>query len=586
MKLSSDIKRSLLKVVDSYGKIGVLIDDAPEARSRAARAIYGMENLPRWWMVGRSLPCACSLLGSLKEVLSSQNDLLAIAIVDRYLLVSCEQESPVAWDGLREGLEEQDRDLCDKIEMSVRRLNDLRSDADRYTGFFFELETSYPHGFWSRRRPTGKTKQEPLPWKTRSTDLLYRLRGRIEQRGLRTLLEYGPSEQPPLNSEDPAPRWRARLWRPTLEALAAALKHQSSKQPVILFTGAGASLRSGRLSRGMPATDRLLEDACLQVAGNSRERFRSVHLPPEPAPEPLCVCGTISRTVPPARVRRQKGRANKSETPVEKLVSHVVDGQSVAEYDWYLERLFSAKLNTPDEPRKKLFRQFCDAFRSALHRHDHGFPYHHWLLAQLPWTRIITTNFDGFHERAAETAAASQRLGAAERDHILSLGSRLPNVSHFSVEQLTKLREGRRLFKPYGSLLFPAELDLGFDQLKKCQDRLQAELESLLKVRDVETAWLVVIGHSMRDPYIDKQLGYLERLPKAKCFPEQTRFLWVVPDALERSLNASPGSGADHQVWDGWMYELWSNGEGDSGPLPARASEFAHDLWQTYRRPP
>ncbi len=276
---------------------------------------------------------------------------------------------------------------------------------------------------------------------------------------------------------------------------------------------------------------------------------------------------------------------------------HVTGGRPVADFDWQLERLFSARLNATSPLKSRWFETFRNGFRSALHRHDHGFPYHHWLLAQLPWTRIITTNFDGYHERAAATVAASPRLKDKDRDHVLSLGSPLPDIpdrttddrSEPSQPQAEKLRRDLgelrarcRLFKPYGSLLIPAPLELAAEQLEGCQTRLRIEFEVLLE--PAAAAWLVVVGHAMRDPYVDGLLSYLQHLPSAASFPRRTRVLWVVPEALERSRRAVPGSGAPQRLWDEWMHRLWNGGQGDSGPLPAQASELSYDLWKTYQR--
>lgn len=579
------ICQHLHQIASGYGKIGLLIDDAPEASSRAARSIYGSESLPRWWLVGRSLPCAQSLLSGLLEALQKRRNLPSVLIVDRYLLVSCEQESGrrVAWDVPGGGLGPRYLKLCGKIKDLISLLDQGRQ-VSSYPSFFLEFETSYPHGFTGQRQGSVATTCPRLPWKTRSTDLLFRLRKRILEKRRHTLLEFGPSEQTSLDVEDSELRWRAKVWRSTLEDLSKALAHQNPKQPVILLTGAGISLRAGRLSRGMPATDLLLQDACQRVLENDHDNWPDRKDPPTLPAQPTCLCTTIARIEePPGPHIRDAWKPGTSLTPLHWLLEQVYAGRQMNELEWYLEQLFSPEKNEKKDLQKRWFKEFYDAFRAELHRHDHGFPYHHWLLAQLPWTRVITTNFDGFHERAAATAAASRGLSKDKRDYTLSLGSRLPEVAHgtgLSSPQLKQLRRGRRLFKPYGSLLFPAELDLGRDQLERCRERLKVEFKSLLK-KSGSDAWLVVVGHSMRDTYINQVLGFLEQRGEGG-FCAKNRLLWVVPDALERSRRVVLGGDTDPRLWDEWMYRMWNQGEGRSGPFPAQASEFAYDLWQTF----
>ncbi len=579
--MDPEARHRVQQIVEGYGKIGLLIDDAPEASGRAARSVYGAEALPEWWLVGRSLTCAHSLLSAFREALEDRPDLLAIVVIDRYLLVSCDQQSSrlVAWDVITEGLEKREHTLCDEIHETVSWLDSCNRSTSDHPGLFLELETSYPHGFSGPRRSSGRIGTSNLPWKTRSTDLLYRLRDRIQARGFWTLLKYGPSEQRVTEVSDPKLAWRAKIWRSTLDDLVEALRQQTLATPVILLTGAGASFRVGRLSRGMPSTDHLLRKACWQVAERNPARWPTREAPPEPPNELQCVCNPISQ--PESSSDKKTWDRNSSLTPVEWLVSHVVaPGGGMGKYEWYLEQLFSTTMNGAKRQHRKWLGQFYNAFRAALHRHDHGFPHHHWLLAQLPWTRVITTNFDGFHERAAAAAVASRPLSDAERDHTLSLGSPLPDLvydqqTHDSGSSADPLRQGRRLSKTHGSLLFPAELELGLEQLKQGQRRLAKELETL--VDSAERAWLVVAGHSMRDIHMDGMPAFSRARGSRKI-----RLTWVVPEALDRCRRVSPSAVNVPRDWDQWMFEDWDKGDGESGPFPATVSEFAYDLWQLY----
>ena len=573
-----EIGRRVQQTLDGYGKIGLLIDDAPEARSRAARSIYGAEALPEWWLVGRSLTCARSLLSALREELEARPNLLVVVVVDRYLLVSCDQQSSrlVPWDVTTEGLEEDGHALCEELNDIVSWLDQRNRSVTDHLGLFLEMETSYPHGFSGPRRSSERRGGGGLPWKTRSTDLLYRLRGRIQERGFRTLLRYGPSEQLVAEVKDPEFSWRARTWRSTLDNLVQALRQQTTGQPVILLTGAGASRRVGRLSCGMPSTDQLLQKACWQIAERNKSKWPDREAPPEPN-EARCTCEASAQ--PESSEAREVWKPRYG-SPVEWLVSHVASGGSVDQLDWSLEQLFSVEMNGRETRQRRWLGQFYNAFRAALHRHDHGFPYHHWLLAQLPWTRIITTNFDGFHERAAAAAVAARPLSEAKRDHTLSLGSPLPLETGPSSPQL---REGRRLSKTHGSLLFPAELELGLEQLQEGQERLQRELEALLE--SAGQVWLVVVGHSMRDIYIDHLQAFRARQSRGGS-RQRIRLVWVVPEALQRCEDVTPSAVNRPRVWDRWMSTDWNQGRGESGPFPAKVSEFAYDLWQLYHNDP
>jgi hypothetical protein len=607
--VDSALREHFFRLLASYGKVGLLLDDARQARNRVARILYGSETLPGWWLGGRSIRCAHSLLGCLREALEQHDGLRGIAVIDRYLPVSCDQDPwrAIPWDGNLIGLTEHEKTYCSGIEETVRFL--VGDKKPLRPAFFMELETSYPHGFWDQRRWPGA---HPLRWRTRTTDLLYRLRRRIEAAGQQALLEYGPYEAEnrqyhratdSMLSIGNGAQWRARVWptpsrrilgpsraaetrkEPLLE-LARALQRAAldlDQKPVILLTGAGASLRAGAFGRGMPTTAHLLETACRAVAEkNPDDRPKP---PPKALPPPaedLCACSS-NRTpgtatgVPGIRWTSDSG------TPVQWMVDHVAQGGSVAELDWHLEKLFSGEDNLIGKGGlpEACFYQFCDAFRSELHRWDHGFCYHHWLLAQLPWTCIITTNFDGFHERAA--AAAAVTCENRERAAILRLANPLPNELKKSSAKLAKLRRKCGLLKPYGSLLFPAELALAPQLLKKRANLIGRELEALL--RPATEAWLVVVGHSMLDPFIQVQLSALDVAREGHGpLQEKLKLLWVDPAALERCGNLDPANfSTDQRIWDRWIQERWDQGRGWTGPFPARADEFAYDLWQIYQ---
>jgi hypothetical protein len=141
-----------------------------------------------------------------------------------------------------------------------------------------------------------------------------------------------------------------------------------------------------------------------------------------------------------------------------------------------------------------------------------------------------------------------------------------------------------RLFKPYGSLLSPVELALGAEDLERFSFRLEAALDAIKKAGQ---GWLVVVGHAMRDDYIDTVLKKLNG--EGRKLERRFELLWVDPDAYRRCNR--PAQRGDQRIgftWERWLDEkrrLRNTGNAEeaaalySGPLPATAMEFSYDLF-------
>ncbi len=572
-----NVVERLLGVRERYGKVGLLIDDAPEAGSRVARDLYGSERLPDWWLHARSVQCGAFAVDAFAEAFASpsgNHGAHGLVLIDRFLPETDERARPTAWDLPQAGNNPAYEDIKRDMKRAVRRLKSLADGQGGLRYFDYDLITSYPHVPLAPSGDAGA--EEPFAWQTRSSEVLYQRRRKLHP-SLRT---YGPEKSARADA-DPA-KWKAKTWSASIQALAKALMRQSEDTPVVLFTGAGASLAEGTYGAGMPPTWWLLEETCRRYVhdedgggtGRLKERTGAA-----PSRELRLSC--LHEALPGAG-----GSASipltKAGAPIDQLIDYLLrdEARSAKDLELPLEAIFSHELN--QGPRD--IRKFHEHFRSLLEYFDHGFAYHHWLLAQMPWTWIITTNFDSCHERAA-FAAASSYLGpdAEIRKQRLSLGSVFPDLglekrgSRKTFEQLAK---SFRLFKPYGNLLSPAQIALSERKLLDFSKRLKPTFHGLERARH---GWLVVVGHAMKDNHIDEVLLQLSR---TKSFVNRFELLWIVPDAYERCANP-------RSTWEKWIDEkrqrrLAASDAEDpedqfSGPLPATALDFAYDLFTAYR---
>jgi hypothetical protein len=255
--------------------------------------------------------------------------------------------------------------------------------------------------------------------------------------------------------------------------------------------------------------------------------------------------------------------------------------------DWEpLENLFK-----PRSAEKELLEDFIRAFRHILQRYDHGFPYHSWLLARLPWTLVVTTNFDGFHERAASATVSSISTGNAAfvNESYRRLGYLLPEAQMSKdtgelvwegPQTFDELRQGPGLFKSYGSLTTMGPLALALDEFWERVEPIGHCFDLIRKTCD--ECWLVVIGHGMASPALDSTLVELvKKAGSRKGF--SVRALWVDPQscrlATERRAYLDFRGRFENGI-DGTVVP----GRHHYDPIPARALDFAYDLWQEYLR--
>lgn len=538
----------------AYGKLALLIEDAPDARLRTARELYAADGLPLWWLHFDNIEQgALALRAACAAVLDGQPSwakrLPLLAVVDRYLregALSTHGERPasarsMAWDG-----GESDEEVTPAAKDMASSIGRLRGAASTMP-VHVALVTSYSGS--SRGATRINPRQED--WQRRYDEPVYRLRGHLRQR-LGDLLQFGPTPAAPIKrfklaepviadpDEARAAGCRAQHWETAIGDLAAALAAPAAQTAFILMTGAGASLANDPLAPGIPPTWRLLDRAC-QLAKHDSER-------PKPAWSP----GESSRRGP---------RGPKVES-LNELCLLLAGESSARDLVWSLEDLFKPR---PDNPKN-----FFAAFRQALQVSDHDFPYHAWLLAQLPWTLILTTNFDSFHERAAAGAAAAASIRSPQL--MRRLGELLPIPNPGRTVDVQSIMEGPGLLKPYGTLMTQGSWAMTADDFwPRIQDVRNEYLAPILT--SCQKCWLVLVGHRLAADF-KTMLDELAPLGKDKL-----HILWIEPAPHACTL--------DSKV-TGRFKKLLDQEDGADPArhcvLPARALDFAFDLWLEYRR--
>jgi hypothetical protein len=521
------IRETLLQTLLAYGKLGILIEDAPDAEIRTAREIYGTDGLPRWWHLYDEIESGSDALQAVTEAVLLGNPAWAkdrplIVVVDRYLK-SKQESRALAWDGEKI---EAPAQIAERMHHAMRELLD-RPASERLC---IAAVTSYFDPFEEAGR---------APWQPRHHEPLFRLRRSMSK----DLLSFGPAKETgpafPWNELNVTGACRRRLWNRTIESLAETFEMPDQKCARILFTGAGASFANHRLASGIPATWSILNEVCEHL----RDRVDSQPAPRQP--------GTVKR--------------------LEELVSLVKAGHSAAEYNWTLEELF--KTRRDDDPR--LVRDGAELFRLELQRYDHGFPHHSWLLAQLPWTAILTANFDGFHERAAASAASSVPLREGRRIRRLGelgeLSDYLPGADPKAAFDDFLDRAG--FFKPYGNLTSILPLALTEQAFwERVVGHVEKALETILK--GTQECWLVFLGYRMASALLTSRIDRL----LADC-PAQAHLVWVDPSCCDLTTHPNRSSFLV-QSWEAAAEEKATGmGRHDFHPLPARALDFAYDLW-------
>jgi hypothetical protein len=574
------IRRALEKAAWEYGKIGLLIDDSSECVNRVARALYGSEALPQWWGLVRSMQCASVALARISELLadSSFGSLRVFIVIDRYLPPRC-GSGAIAWHGGDAG-----GPIDEVSKVNVSELN--RRVADIMTKTSSEIESGWIDGAECLVRfvtsfPVISPRSGDAPdivWQMRSVELLQEERRKFrESLSWKCLLRYGPETWARIAGKEPPPgwmahaagaaRWRARTWKESLSRLASIIRGKRA----ILLTGAGASLSAGPAGPGMLKTGEIVHRVCRSIVSNLEE--------PLPKPEPAaCSCREPEPVV--SAPQWTGDPMPKKKTPIGRLLA----GE---EREFKLEEVFSPHLHLGAE---EIFERFHRLFRRELYKRDFGCAYHHWLMARFPWKSVITTNFDGFHERASASVTRILSMHEEDRLWVLSLGS----VG--KPEDMLKGRAARglgksRLFKPYGSLYSPSgELALGGKDVAAFQEELEKALRvALSDSGQGDRGAVVVVGQSMRDELVKSVLENL------KDELRDCELLWVDPAAYERCEKVEYGKST---VWEWWVAERMRSRDKEravadgaidigeeacSGPYPAMALEFIYDLWSIYQ---
>jgi hypothetical protein len=553
--VDASIETRVREVLYAYGKLALLIEDAPDARLRTARELYAADGLPLWWLhfdnieeAAEALKTACAAV--LDGQPSWARDKPLLAVVDRYLRVgssATQKEKPAAarsaaWDGGESN--EPVTPAAEQMAESIARLLGAAATLPVHVA----LVSSYSGS--SRAAVRADSRRED--WQRRSDEPIYRLRRHL-RKGLRDLLEFGPTPTAPIRqpeiqsviadpNEAKAAACRALHWKSAIDDLAAALVGHDPDVAFILMTGAGASLASEPLAPGIPPTWYLLDLACWLTENN------------EARPKPPW---------PPSDSPRGGARGPEVES-LDKLCRLVAGGSSARDLVWSLETLFQPRDNDP--------KDFFAAFRQALQVWDHDFPYHAWLLAQLPWTLILTTNFDSFHERAAAGAAAAASIRSPQL--MRRLGELLPIPNPGAAPDVRKVMEGPGLLKPYGTLMTQGPLALQasdfWQHIRSVNDQyLNPILGSCRECR------LVIVGHRLAADF-RWMLDALDQSDQRNS--PKLRILWVEPAPHLCTLDSEATS----------RLKALLDKPASADPkraqlLPARALDFAFDLWQVYR---
>lgn len=523
------IQKAVEQALFAYGKLGLLIEDAPDAVLRTAREIYGADGLPLWWLRYQDVESAEEALRAACDAVLAGNPAWAkglpvIVVIDRYLK-SKQSARVLPWDG-------EEATVGKNIGPMLKQLKQGGGCVAAVTSYLEPLK--------------GTT---DVPWKPRHHEPLFRLRS--EMHG--DLLSFGPSRNARVaDLRAGVDAWRCRSWDSVLRGLASAFHRSARDQDFvqILFTGAGASLANHPLAPGIPPTWFLLDWLCWDLEG------RRWNEPVWPLP---VVEGDRKPKIP---VRA-----------LAELTSNISRKGSAADLEWTLEELFRARPR--DNPKEEVER-YASAFRRALQRYDHAFPYHSWLLAQLPWTAIVTTNFDGFHERAAASAASSVPREQAERVRRLGDIGDLP-LKLSKKSRAAKILRSPGLFKPYGSLTKMGPLALTHRDFWEQIDRVESVLREIPK--GTRECWLVFLGHRLNSALLTDVVN--RRLNKSKT---PTQVVWVDPACYE--IDAHPNKGAFLlQSFQATFDEARPQDDlHEYQPLPARALDFAYDLWFRYSR--
>jgi hypothetical protein len=590
------VTKAFESALERYGRVGLLIDDKEESASRLARELYCSEMLPSYWLRLESRHCARFALAALeKRGFLADSKQRALLIVDRHVFLSCRPESRVMVT--IDGADQPGLPHLGALLASMARSTHSERPDPKFKNVLCWLLT---------HEASVGLDQYSAEWLPRSDWLMGSIRERMARPNFAVLRQFGPTGE-----VDARHQRDATAWDSALASLVSALRGEGdaelarerptrSSTPVVLLTGAGASLGNGSYGDGIPKTDALLHEAARRT------------LPHGPLGSPIPGPVLVERTVPCVCAAAAPGQTGEKKQPktLPELLAAVADhnpGDTI-EYPNLIDLFEPRRHETPEERNPRI--AFYPQFRSILERFDHGFTYHHWLMALLPWSCIITTNFDGFHERAAAAAARrpdTLRTSADTEAQIRTSRSILrrgnPFVIPFEAMQKTqkqerdevwdRLWEVSRLFKPYGTLASPAPLAMNNRQFKARGDQFEQIFDYLFG--DARGGWLVVVGHSMQNESIQSALEKV--MKEHKAVRNHLQVLWVVPESLDAIQGKRPEHDPSTHFWPQLVkarMELPRDGLADGtielsrqppdpgGPLPARAAEFMYDLALRY----
>ena len=563
MNDGKQIRCEVQSIVYHYGKIGALIDDADDAEGMVARELYGAEALPRWWCLAKSIECARILLKSLQDTVEewvaseqqshessnpSSGRFRGVVVLDRYLPPKPKMDGQGKINHLGKG-EPWDE------ESGRRSLVDALIDGP----FEVVLVTSYVRE--RSRRGDSSHPRSRSGWRQRNSGELLRARRRLAERSP-WLLDYGPSPDAPITktskaSIDTSPypdspdlnaaRERAIKWKPSIERIVKAARWSSKDCPIVLMTGWEAAKRASEVAPGLPNIEEVLEAAIRFHEINHRKRV--LESEPKRARMGLICCCEPKRPTSPRET------SNTLDQLLERFESTHSIGSILHEsalYDFL-------KRDSTNMEKRRNREAFSEAVRFTFLECDRGFPYHYWLLAQIPWAVVATTNFDGFHERAyhavcAESAEPEEKKLRLSRS---MSGSGKDLLDHGSPEW-EKLQS--KVIKLRGHLREPENLLRTIEE-RGVENRVWSLIEELLKKprREGQRPLLVVLG----DP--------VQNNPKPKSSLDALDVVWV-------SMEASRPPAGSH---DGWSLFV-TNTHNEGTFLQASPYEFCFDLWRAF----
>ncbi len=533
-EISAKVKRT----VDTYNKIGILIDDAPDAESRVARELYGTEVLPEWWHVVQSLQCGRWVLEALKEQAKASraegHDLLGILLMDRYLPGACGGTTPDPWDafdasrpgGSSKELREQIHALATDVWATYR------TDGRR-RGIMTKFVTSYD-------RPLEHQFASEVLWEGRRLGVVRSLREDIIAHSRKyveppcgELLRFGAeggliAPTHPVSKRDPT--------KP-IQIMQNLFK---DGRICVLLSGWGMSESAGAHGPGLPLLSRFKDEL---DRPNGGERF--VREPP--GRKRPCICKpSHGRGAPrwsaPGLLEHIKGR---------------VEGE--------------------DEQAEE-YEKLCGLFGE----YDAGFAYHHWLLARLPWSGIITTTCDGFHERSAIAVRYQQVIRTSS-----PVSTKLRTPFDWAANQIETSR--RMLDAAHraitGSMLAPAgskddTVDHSDGGLFKLYGRLFAVGTSYAHAEREIAAARGRLGFALQSSLLGTSKSARRSLVAVGMCKDEIK---LVNEVVDEVMN-------DAHLRRDDVYRYWVDLEASDGVVegwnlwPMTPLCFAYDLWQQYLR--